>query len=80
MLELNCQLFIRNDLELKLTLMKVCPSCGAENDLGDWLTRMGTATQTGAVIPTCGLCDFQIWKNKSAAKRWANRRYERGLV
>ena len=55
----------------KLSMHKVCPDCGAHNDLG---TMYDTGALSNVIIPQCGSCGSFLWKRLANWKKWVGKR------
>lgn len=63
----------RMEMEQVLTMIKGCPWCGAENDLGRFYSDKMHRHARGA-IPLCFSCEKPLWKTEIEYVKWNTRR------
>jgi hypothetical protein len=62
-MNIGLQCYQRQDQILRLGLIKVCPYCGEENDIGTAYGQIEGGAQSG-VIPLCFCCEKPLWLTK----------------
>lgn len=71
-LHLTCAPVLTQEEKLELALHKICPYCGADNDLKNAMF----AYPDYQAIPLCFQCGKQLWDRVLRFGKWAKKRKE----